>query len=47
MVYAMDQAVKKVLSTLESLGLRENTVIIFSSDVRRSVLPLERYRFQI
>lgn len=32
MVEAMDQAVGKVLAKLEELGLRENTIVIFTSD---------------
>jgi arylsulfatase A-like enzyme len=32
MVDAMDQAVGKVLAKLDELGLRENTVVIFTSD---------------
>ncbi len=32
MVEAMDQAVGKVLAKLDSLGLRENTLVVFTSD---------------
>ncbi|RBP36611.1 arylsulfatase A-like enzyme [Roseimicrobium gellanilyticum] len=32
MVEAMDQAVGKVLAKLDALGLRENTIVIFTSD---------------
>ena len=31
-VYALDQNVKSVLDVLDKLGLRENTVVVFSSD---------------
>ena len=31
-VYAFDQNVKSVLAVLDELGLRDNTVVVFSSD---------------
>jgi arylsulfatase A-like enzyme len=31
-VYALDLSVKKLLTTIDELGLRENTIVVFSSD---------------
>lgn len=52
MVNAMDKAVGKVVNELKTLGVYENTIIIFSSDVRKicfaifgDQIPLQQSKF--
>ena len=37
MVSAMDDAIGKIIKKLENTGMLENTIVVFSSDVRKAM----------